>query len=79
MCFRRYVNNAKRLSNMLHNQLVSPEELVVRWVEHVAKCKTLSTFDAASTRMTVTDYNNLDVMVLTLLVFILTILYVSSP
>lgn len=73
MNFFSYAKTAKDLSARLHDQMNTPMETAIHWVEHVAKFKGASHLRSAGLDLTYIAYYNLDCWAFILSVCVLTI------
>ncbi|KAK6014716.1 glycosyltransferase family 28 protein [Ostertagia ostertagi] len=58
----KYKNSARRLSQMIERQPISPVQLLVRWSEFVAEFKTLENLEPAGNKLNFFQYHSLDVI-----------------
>ncbi|KAK6045820.1 hypothetical protein COOONC_16676, partial [Cooperia oncophora] len=56
----KYMKSAKRLSQMIERQPISPVHLLVKWSEFAAEFKTLENLEPAGNRLNFFQYHSLD-------------------
>ncbi|CAJ0594198.1 unnamed protein product [Cylicocyclus nassatus] len=67
----RYAKNALRLSQMLRNQPITPQELLLRHAEFAAKFGRFSNLDSYGRRLSTTQYYLLDIAAVAVIIMIL--------